>query len=338
VLNMNEILLSVKGLRIQFKNEDGPAEVVSGVDLKVHKGETIGIVGESGCGKSVTSLAIMGLIPSPPGKVVDGEVWFNGKNLLLENSSSLRKIRGNDISMIFQEPMSSLDPAFSIGSQIDEAIRFHKKTTQSEIKKRSIELLRIVGIPNPEQRYKEYPHQLSGGMRQRVMIAIALACNPKLIIADEPTTALDVTVQAQILNLMKEIREKINTSIMLITHDMGVVAEMCDRVVVMYAGEVVEEASTEDLFDQTAHPYTEGLLKSIPNIYGPKSRLHSIDGSVPNPTNMPIGCRFHPRCPYATDKCRQIEPVLVEIERGHLVKCWHSDKISKRNGGGEKVV
>lgn len=329
---MSDKLLEVKQLRVSFQTETGTANVVNGIDLTVYPKETLGIVGESGCGKSVTSLAIMGLIPTPPGKVQKGEIWFNGRNLLAQKKGALRKIRGNEISMIFQEPMSSLDPAFTIGSQISEAIRFHEKATAAEVKSRSIELLRLVGIPNPEQRYKEYPHQISGGMRQRVMIAIALACNPKLLIADEPTTALDVTVQAQILELMNDIRERLHTAILLITHDLGVVAEMCNRVVVMYAGEIVEEASTEVLFDRTAHPYTEGLLNSMPKLDGPKSRLTSIEGNVPSPMEMPTGCRFHPRCSYATEICREAPPQLVEIEVGHKVRCWYAKDILQQKG------
>ena len=329
---MSDKLLEVKQLRVSFQTETGTANVVNGIDLTVYPKETLGIVGESGCGKSVTSLAIMGLIPTPPGRVREGEIWFNGCNLLAQKKGALRKIRGNEISMIFQEPMSSLDPAFTIGSQIAEAITFHEKATAAEIKSRSIELLRLVGIPNPEQRYKEYPHQISGGMRQRVMIAIALACNPKLLIADEPTTALDVTVQAQILELMNDIRERLHTAILLITHDLGVVAEMCDRVVVMYAGEIVEEASTELLFDRTAHPYTEGLLNSMPKLDGPKTRLTSIEGNVPSPAEMPTGCRFHPRCSYATEICREAPPQLVEIEVGHKVRCWYAKDILQQKG------
>ncbi|GED71298.1 dipeptide/oligopeptide/nickel ABC transporter ATP-binding protein [Brevibacillus reuszeri] len=329
---MSDKLLEVKQLRISFQTETGTANVVNGIDLTVYPKETLGIVGESGCGKSVTSLAIMGLIPTPPGKVQEGEIWFNGCNLLAQKKGALRKIRGNEISMIFQEPMSSLDPAFTIGSQITEAITFHEKASAAEVKSRSIELLRLVGIPNPEQRYKEYPHQISGGMRQRVMIAIALACTPKLLIADEPTTALDVTVQAQILELMNDIRERLHTAILLITHDLGVVAEMCDRVVVMYAGEIVEEATTELLFDRTAHPYTEGLLNSMPKLDGPKTRLTSIEGNVPSPTEMPTGCRFCPRCSYATEICWEASPQLVEIEVGHKVRCWYAKDILQQKG------
>ncbi len=330
---MSEQLLQVKQLRVSFATDNGAVDVVNGIDLTVYPKETLGIVGESGCGKSVTSLAVMGLIPTPPGKVREGEIWFDGKDLLKMREAELRKIRGNDISMIFQEPMSSLDPAFTIGSQINEVISFHEKISPAEVKQRSIELLRLVGIPNPEQRYKEYPHQISGGMRQRVMIAIALACNPKLLIADEPTTALDVTVQAQILELMIDIRERLNTAIMLITHDLGVVAEMCDRVVVMYAGEVVEEATTVDLFDRTAHPYTEGLLNSMPKLNGPKGRLNSIEGNVPLLSHMPAGCRFHPRCSYATDKCRAEKPPLAEIEAGHKARCWYAADVLHKTRG-----
>lgn len=328
---MDDALLQLKGLSVAFDGASGPVEVVSGVDLDVYPGETVGIVGESGCGKSVTSLAVMGLIPSPPGIITGGEIWFNGRNLLREHPSSWRKIRGLEMAMIFQEPMSSLDPAFTVGNQVDEAILFHESVSKGEARARSIELLQAVGIPNPEQRYNEYPHYLSGGMKQRVMIAMALACSPKLIIADEPTTALDVTMQAQILELLKELGSNINTSILLITHDMGVVAEMCERVVVMYAGQVVESASCLDLFDRTAHPYTRGLMKSIPEIIGPRTRLYSITGSVPAPGNMPPGCRFGPRCPYAMEQCRRETPVLREIGHHHMVRCWQNG--FDENGG-----
>ncbi|KQL49990.1 peptide ABC transporter ATP-binding protein [Brevibacillus choshinensis] len=333
---MSEKLLQINQLRVSFDTEEGTVDVVNGINLTVYKGETLGIVGESGCGKSVTSLAIMGLIPSPPGQVTGGEIWFNGKNLVQEKQHNLRAIRGKDISMIFQEPMSSLDPAFTIGSQIDEVITFHEKKSPAEVKRYSIELLKMVGIPNPEQRYYEYPHQLSGGMRQRVVIAMAVACNPQLLIADEPTTALDVTVQAQILDLMNELRKRLNTSIIMITHDLGVVAEMCDRVGVMYAGEIVEEAVTEAIFDKPAHPYTEGLLNSIPKLLGPKTRLQSIEGNVPSPGEMPNGCQFHPRCSYATEKCREMKPILEEIVPGHKVRCWHSQNVFEKKRGDEQ--
>lgn len=330
---MNSRLLDVKGLTVQFHTPDGPVEVVSSVDFHVNKGETVGLVGESGCGKSVSSMAIMGLIPSPPAKQIGGEIWFQEKNLLAQSPDYLRSIRGNSMSMIFQDPMSSLDPAFTVGSQIDEAMQFHQKITANEAKERSIELLRRVGISNPELRYQEYPHQLSGGMRQRVMIAMALACNPQLIIADEPTTALDVTVQAQILDLLNDLRQTFGSAIIMITHDMGVVAETCDRVMVMYAGQIVEEAPTEVLFDQTAHPYTEGLLRSIPKISGKKVKLYSIPGSVPLQRDMPKGCRFHPRCSYATSLCQEKDPPIQELAPGHRVKCWHSDQVIAKQGG-----
>ncbi|MFT9846766.1 ABC transporter ATP-binding protein [Aneurinibacillus sp. REN35] len=335
---MDEKILDVRGLTIQFDTPSGIVEVVSGIDFYVGKGETVGLVGESGCGKSVSSLGIMGLLPSPPARDTKGEIFFQGKNLLKESPAYLRSIRGNAISMIFQDPMSSLDPAFTIGSQINEAIQFHEEISTAETKERSIELLRIVGISNPEQRYHEYPHQLSGGMRQRVMIAIALACNPQLIIADEPTTALDVTVQAQILELLKKLCENFNTSIIIITHDMGVVAETCDRVLVMYAGQIVEEAPIEELFDKTAHPYTEGLLKSIPKVTGDKTKLYSIPGSVPTQGHLIQGCRFHPRCSYVTPHCLEEDPPFIEIEAGHRVKCWNTNEVLNKskvmNSGG----
>lgn len=332
---MGDALLRLKELSVAFDGDGGPVEVVSGVDLVVYPGETVGIVGESGCGKSVTSLAVMGLIPSPPGKITGGEIWFAGRNMLQEHPSTWRQTRGREMAMIFQEPMSSLDPAFAVGSQLDEAILFHEKIPGDEARARSIEMLRAVGIPNPEQRYGEYPHRLSGGMRQRVMIAMALACNPRLVIADEPTTALDVTIQAQILELLKELRTRINLSILLITHDMGMVAEMCERVVVMYAGQVVESASCLDLFDRTAHPYTRGLMKSIPGVGGNRQRLYSIRGNVPAPGSIPPGCRFGPRCPQVMERCRREAPVLREIRPGHQVRCWLDSGLTE-NGGEAK--
>ncbi len=315
-------LLTVKDLKTYFYTEDGVVPAVDGVDFEVAAGETLGIVGESGCGKSVTSLSVMRLIPNPPGRIVSGDMHFDGKDLLKLNDRQMRQIRGNDISMIFQEPMTSLNPVFTIGDQIGEALKLHQNLNDKQAKEKAVEMLRLVNIPLPERRIKEYPHQLSGGMRQRVMIAMALSCNPKLLFADEPTTALDVTIQAQILDLMKKIKEDLDTAIVLITHDLGVIAEMVDRVVVMYAGKIVEEASVFDLFKDPKHPYTEGLLNSIPRLDAPKKRLEPIDGVVPNPLQMPKGCRFHPRCPYVMDVCKEQIPELKKLGTDRKVSCW----------------
>ena len=317
-----EPLLDVRGLVTEFHSSEGVFKAVDGVSFSVARGETLGIVGESGCGKSVTSLSVMGLIPRPPGKIPAGEIVFEGRDLLTLSSRQMRDVRGNDISMIFQEPMTSLNPVYTVGQQIMEGILLHEDISEAEARARAIEMLRLVRIPSPEGRVDDYPHQMSGGMRQRVMIAMALACNPKLLIADEPTTALDVTIQAQILDLMRDLRERTGTAIMLITHDLGVIAELADRVVVMYAGKVVEEARVGDLFTDPQHPYTLGLLGSIPKMDVDEVRLATIEGSVPNPYNMPAGCKFNPRCPFADDKCRQEVPALIEVKPGHKVACW----------------
>lgn len=315
-------LLEVSGLKTYFYTEDGVVPAVDGVDFSLDKGETLGIVGESGCGKSVTSLSIMRLVPSPPGKIVSGQILFKGEDLVKKSEAGMRKIRGNDISMIFQEPMTSLNPVFTIGNQITEVIELHQGLSKQQAINKAIEMLKLVGIPSAEQRINEYPHQLSGGMRQRVMIAMALACNPELLIADEPTTALDVTIQAQILELMKDLKKKLGTAIILITHDLGVVAEMAENVLVMYAGKVVEYADVKSLFKDPKHPYTIGLLGSIPRLDVVKKKLHVIKGVVPNPFEMPEGCRFNPRCDYAKDICRQKEPPLKELEGNRQVRCW----------------
>ena len=317
-----EPLLDVRGLVTEFHSSEGVFKAVDGVSFSVARGETLGIVGESGCGKSVTSLSVMGLIPRPPGKIPAGEIVFEGRDLLTLSSRQMRDVRGNDISMIFQEPMTSLNPVYTVGQQIMEGILLHEDISEADARARAIEMLRLVRIPSPEGRVDDYPHQMSGGMRQRVMIAMALACNPKLLIADEPTTALDVTIQAQILDLMRDLRERTGTAIMLITHDLGVIAELADRVVVMYAGKVVEEARVGDLFTDPQHPYTLGLLGSIPKMDVDEVRLATIEGSVPNPYNMPAGCKFNPRCPFADDKCRQEVPALIEVKPGHKVACW----------------
>ncbi len=325
--NKREDLIKINDLKTYFYTEDGVVKAVDGVSFRIKKGETVGIVGESGCGKSITSMSIMRLIPNPPGKIVGGEIFFEGKNLLEYSEAEMRKIRGNDISVIFQEPMTALNPVFTIGFQINEVLVLHQGMSEQEATKRSIEMLKLVGIPRADEIIKCYPHELSGGMRQRAMIAMAIACQPKLLIADEPTTALDVTIQAQILDLMRDLKTKINSSIMLITHDLGVVAEMCDYVVVMYAGKIVEEASAVEIYKNPKHPYTIGLLESKPMLNEDKERLDSIDGQVPNPLNMPSGCSFHPRCKHAMDICKNKRPELREVCSGHKYACWLNEEV-----------
>jgi oligopeptide/dipeptide ABC transporter ATP-binding protein len=317
-----ENLLEVRALRTTFDGEQGVVRAVDGVDFSLARGRTLGIVGESGCGKSVTALSIMRLVPQPPGRIDGGEVLFEGVDLLSLPESRMRSLRGDQLSMIFQEPMTSLNPAFPVGEQIAEALLRHRNVSKPEAKQQAIEMLRRVRIPSPEQRADDYPHQLSGGMRQRVMIAMALACNPKLLIADEPTTALDVTIQAQILELMRALRAELGTAIILITHDLGVIAELADDVIVMYAGQVIERCSVERLFAEPQHPYTIGLLGSIPRLHLEQERLPAIQGFVPNAAALPSGCRFHPRCPFAVDKCRHEVPPLMEITPQHEAACW----------------
>ncbi len=314
-------LLEVTNLRTEFKTAAGTIRAVDGVDLSVGKGETLGIVGESGCGKSITSLSIMQLLPKGLGKVAAGEVRFNGENILDFSERKMRSIRGNEMAMIFQEPMTSLNPVFKIGKQIAESARYHHGVSKHKAKDMAVEMLTKVGIPRPEKVAASYPHELSGGMRQRVMIAMAMVCNPKLLIADEPTTALDVTIQAQILDLMRELQKSEGTSILMITHDLGVVAEMCDRVVIMYAGQVVEETDVKTLFKDPKHPYTQSLLASLPQLNSDQERLASIPGQVPNPLDMPKGCRFAPRCQFAKEICRAEAPELTEVEPGHKSRC-----------------
>jgi len=316
-----EYLLDVRNLKTYFKTMDGIVRAVDGVDFRIKPGRTLGIVGESGCGKSVTSLSVMRLIDRP-GWIEDGQIFFNGQDLLELSEEQMRRIRGNKISMIFQEPMTSLNPVYTIGNQIGEVLRLHKHMRGREVRDRSIEMLRRVGIPAAERRLSDYPHNLSGGMRQRVMIAMALATDPQLLIADEPTTALDVTIQAQILDLMRGLSEDFNTAVMLITHDLGVVAEMAHDVTVMYTGQVVEHGTVYQVLKEPKHPYTQGLLASIPSAVVKGQRLHAIKGSVPNPLNLPKGCTFAPRCPYAMDICWRQEPRLLDIGQGHMVHCW----------------
>ncbi|WP_144935315.1 ABC transporter ATP-binding protein [Paenibacillus sp. 32O-W] len=328
---MAQKLLDVKGLRTQFTREQGKVNAVDGVDLHVNKGEVLGLVGESGCGKSVTSLSIMRLLKNTPGKIVGGTVHFGDRDLVNLPENEMRKIRGKDIAMIFQEPMTSLNPVLKIGRQLEEAIMLHLKYDKKQARQHAIHMLDLVGIPRAAEIIHEYPHQLSGGMRQRVMIAMAMSCHPQLLIADEPTTALDVTIQAQILELMKKLKADNNMSILLITHDLGVVAEMCDRVVVMYAGRVVEEGDVLDIFDHPQHPYTKGLIRSVPKLRQPVKRLESIPGNVPDLTNMPRGCKFAPRCAEAMAICHEKEPELL-VNAGRSCRCWLYDDAAK----GEK--
>lgn len=347
-------LLAVENLRTYFETDAGLARAVDGVSFSVYNGEVLGIVGESGSGKSVTSLSIMRLVPQPPGRIMPGSrILFRGRDLLGLSEAEMRRVRGNDIAMIFQEPMTSLNPVYPVGDQIAEAIRHHRGVGKREARARAVELLRQVGIPDAERRAADYPHQLSGGMRQRVMIAMAISCEPDLLIADEPTTALDVTIQAQILDLLAELRERLGMAMILITHDLGVVAQVCDRVVVMYAGQVVEEASVDDLFREPRHPYTEGLLKAIPRLGKPVERLAVIPGTVPSPTAWPVSCRFHPRCPYGWDLCVEAAPELFpagggrassegrESVDGRTSRCWlerhpeRREEVRRRTGAYE---
>jgi oligopeptide/dipeptide ABC transporter ATP-binding protein len=321
-------LLEVKNLTTQFNIEKSYFSAVDNISFHVDKGETVCIVGESGCGKSITALSIMGLIATPPGRIAEGEIILEEKNLVTLSKKEMLNIRGKEISMIFQEPMTSLNPVFTIGKQVAEVFLNHTDMSKREAAKSAIEMLRRVGISDSQERAKEYPHQLSGGMRQRVMIAIALACNPKLLIADEPTTALDVTIQAQILDLMKKLKSTYGSSIILITHDLGVVAELADRVVVMYAGSIVEVADVFSLFEEPRHPYTEALLKSIPRIETEEKYLAVTKGSIPSPDSIPDGCKFHSRCSYATEKCLKERPPLIDAGNGHLSACWYTNDIA----------
>jgi len=324
-MNNGKPLLEVKGLKTYFYTEDGIVRAVDGVDFEVYPGEVLGLVGESGCGKSVTSLSIMQLI-SKPGKIDAGQILLDGENLLEFPETEMIKVRGNRISMIFQQPQTALNPVFKVGDQLSEVLNVHQDLGKEAGWKRAVELLRMVGVPDPERRVEAYPHELSGGMAQRVMIAMALACVPELLIADEPTTALDVTIQAQILDLMRDMRKEMGTSVILITHDLGVVAEMAERVAVMYAGEIVEQTEVNTLFDEPLHPYTQGLIGSIPILGEIKDRLDVIPGSVPNLVNLPPGCRFAPRCQarvkHSLTICTEQKPELEEIKMGHKVRCW----------------
>ncbi|ETT88740.1 ABC transporter ATP-binding protein [Viridibacillus sp. FSL R5-0477] len=316
-------LLRVRGLQTTFFTDDGEIPAVDNINFSVREGEILGIVGESGCGKSVSALSIMGLVPSPPGKITDGQIEFDGKDLTKLSQKEMRKVRGKDIAMIFQEPMTSLNPLFTIGNQLMEAILIHHKDwSKKQARNRAIEMMKLVGLPRAEELIKEYPHQLSGGMRQRVMIAMALVCDPKVLIADEPTTALDVTIQAQILQLMKDLNERLNTAVIMITHDLGVVAETCERVVVMYGGQVVEEGPVKLLFNDPQHPYTKGLIQSVPDMRFKKQRLYSIPGNVPKPGSVRTGCRFAARCEFAFEQCRVENPNLYQTSPEHKTRCF----------------
>ena len=321
-----EELLRIRDLVVEYDTDEDVVQAVNHVDLQLGKGETLGLVGETGAGKTTIAKAILRILPDPPSRVKAGEIYFEGKDILKLSEGKMRKIRGNKIAMIFQDPMTALNPIETVGSQIAEAIGLHEKLSKAEVQKRAVDMLEMVGIPG--ERYGEYPHQFSGGMKQRVVIAMALACRPELLLADEPTTALDVTIQAQVLDMMESLKEKLNTSMILITHDLGIVAGMCDRVAVVYAGEIVEQGTTEEVFDFPGHPYTLGLFQSLPRLDSTEKRLKPINGLMPDPANLPEGCKFYDRCPYACEKCKEKEPEMREYRPGHFVRCIRQ--------GGEK--
>ncbi len=322
---MADTLLEIKNLKINYETDDGIVEAVNDVSLRLEVGKTLGLVGETGAGKTTLARSLMRLIPSPPGKIKSGEVLYGGKDILKLNEHEIRQIRGKDISMIFQDPMTSLNPVLTVGEQIEEVIQSHNpQMKKEELHESAGDMLEMVGIPR--DRAGEFPHQFSGGMKQRVIIAIALACNPKLLIADEPTTALDVTIQAQVLDMINELKNKLHTSMLLITHDLGVVAQNCDRVAIIYAGEIVEEGDLHQVFKKTAHPYTIGLLGSIPSLSEEVERLNPVNGMMPDPTNLPKGCKFSPRCQYATERCKTEQPEIRDIGNGHLVRCFMKEK------------
>lgn len=322
-----QILLKINDLAVQYTSGDNVVSAVNGVSFELKKGETLGLVGETGAGKTTIAKTILRILPDPPAKIRRGQVIYNGTDLLTMSEKEVRKIRGKKISMIFQDPMTALNPMFPVGKQITEAIKIHEPLTSAQAKDRAVQMLELVGIPG--ERYGEYPHQFSGGMKQRVVIALAIACNPELLIADEPTTALDVTIQAQVLEMMTQLKEKLNTSMILITHDLGIVAEMCDRVAIVYAGEIVEMGNREHIFDEPAHPYTKGLFEALPSVNMKAKRLKPIEGLTPDPANLPKGCKFHPRCPYATPQCADRIPELKEITKGHWTRC----SASRKEGG-----
>jgi len=320
---MSKHLLEIKDLDVQFHTTDGTVHAVNGVSLTIDPGETLGLVGETGAGKTTTALSILNLIQSPPGRIEAGEILFDGENILAMDDDAIHSIRGSAVSMIFQDPMTALNPIFRVEDQIAEVIKIHEKVTKTEAIEKAHRMLEMVGIP--AERGVEYPHQFSGGMKQRVVIAMALACSPRLLIADEPTTALDVTIQAQVLDMMTELKQKLGSSMLLITHDLGVVAETCDKVAIMYAGEIVEYGTLEDIFEHTAHPYTVGLFNSLPSLDEDVERLKPIRGLMPDPSNLPSGCKFHPRCPYADALCAEKEPELRVFAPGHICRCHHSE-------------
>jgi len=330
-MSKDGILLSIQGLSVSFFTDEGVVKAVQDVGFSIKRGKTFALVGESGCGKSVTALSIMRLVPEPPGKIVGGEIVFEGRNLLALSEKEIRRVRGNEVAMIFQEPMTSLNPVYTVGDQIVEAIKLHQKKSTSEAWADAVEMLRKVGIADSAQRVREYPHQMSGGMRQRVMIAMAASCEPVLLIADEPTTALDVTIQAQILDLLDELQRQNGMSILLITHDLGVVAERAEDVAVMYASRIVEVADSQELFEEPLHPYTQGLLKSLPQLGFSGKRLRTISGTVPEPLHFPSGCKFHPRCPIGCGdrRCQTVEPRLREVEAGRCAACWYAKGYEK---------
>ena len=319
---MDHNLLEIKDLYVQYTTDGRAVEAVNGITITVKKGDTLGLVGETGAGKTTTALAIMGLVPDPPGKVTSGEILLNGENLLQKSAKDMRTIRGKDIAMIFQDPMTSLNPVLPVGDQIREVILLHEKLSKAEATHKACQMLELVGIP--AERYDEYPHQFSGGMKQRVIIAIALACNPKLLIADEPTTALDVTIQAQVLEMMRDLKEKYGTAMILITHDLGVVAEVCNNVAIMYAGQIVESGTLDDIYSDPQHPYTIGLFRSIPDLTSKQRRLEIIPGIMPDPSNLPKGCNFCTRCQYATERCKQEKPPVAQLSKSHAVLCWRN--------------
>ncbi|MGE3166393.1 MAG: ABC transporter ATP-binding protein [Planctomycetota bacterium] len=325
----HENILEIEDLRTYFYTDDGIVKAVDGVNYAIRRGETLGVVGESGCGKSVTSMSVLRLIPSPPGRIAGGQIRFKGRDLTRVSERAMRKIRGKEISVIFQEPMTSLNPVYRIGDQIGEALVLHERMSRSQARKRTIELLDLVGIPGAAARVDEYPHQMSGGMKQRVMIAMALACNPSLLIADEPTTALDVTIQAQILDLLRKLQKELGMAILLITHDLGVIAEMAHHVAVMYAGKVVEYAPVDELFLRPKHPYTVGLFRSLPRVGREQEKLDVIPGNVPNPLEFPQGCKFWPRCAHAVDRCREVEPKLEVVGDDHTAACLRIGEIEE---------
>lgn len=328
-----DICIDIKDLSVEYRTMDGVVNAINGIDLQIERGKTLGLVGETGAGKTTTALSILNLIPNPPGVITNGTITLEGKNIFDYTEKEMEEIRGKQISMIFQDPMTSLNPVMTVGSQIAEVILLHEDVNKEEAMKKAKEMLEMVGIPG--DRANDYPHQFSGGMKQRVIIAMALVCNPQLLIADEPTTALDVTIQAQVLDLMKKLRDQYNTSMLMITHDLGIVADICDEVSIMYAGRIVEHGTLEDIFESTSHPYTEGLFGSLPNIDNRSARLKPIPGLMPDPTNLPSGCPFHPRCKYATETCATRMPEKTQLSSTHFVRCLAYEEGTDVSLGGD---